>query len=74
MKEQTDLTAREKHNYLKHKGMYCPKCKSGHVESDPPDIDGPVGYANCICTDCHYEWVDVWKLVDVEAAEFVDRT
>lgn len=54
------LTEEQIANYKRTGGVKCPRCKSPNVTTDSVQIDGPTGYANCVCADCHLEWVDQW--------------
>jgi transposase-like protein len=63
------MTKKQKKDYLKSVGTKCPYCKSENISTDPIDSDGSIGWANVRCLDCKKDWVDQWKLVNVEEGE-----
>lgn len=63
------LTQAKQRAYIRNYGLKCPYCESTSLDSDRVDVDHNVGHANVTCLDCKAEWVDVWRLVGVEAAD-----
>ena len=61
-----DLTHEQKKEYLE-KSNGCPFCLSGGIEADLVDVDAGSCSQKVWCLDCHREWYDIYKLVDVEA-------
>ena len=68
--ETRELTEQQKAEYIEHKGMRCPVCKSHEVQQDlSPDITEDGIFINCMCDSCEEEWVDKYVLTEVNLAE-----
>lgn len=60
------LTKKEKAKYIKDKSNECPKCGCDCVEGGHVEIDAGGAWQPVSCNECEAEWVDIYKLTDVE--------
>jgi transcription elongation factor Elf1 len=60
------LTKKEKAKYIKGDGNKCPKCGSSDIVGDSVEIDAGGAWQSVSCSECEAEWVDIYKLTDVE--------
>lgn len=66
-KESCRGTKIDKEAYLKNKGTQCPSCKSKELECGSFDVDGGTAKQEVWCTDCGFEWDDIYTLTGIEA-------
>lgn len=64
-KELNKLTAAQKRKYLR-RGECCPYCKSESITGESLDIEGKHASQKVSCQDCEREWLDIYRLADVE--------
>jgi hypothetical protein len=63
------LTEEQKQRYLYKKGVACPFCESGNIES-MSDIEYELSpWQDCHCNDCYKNWRDFYSLTDVHELE-----
>jgi predicted Zn-ribbon and HTH transcriptional regulator len=63
------LTKKQVREYLKNPNR-CPYCGSYQINSDKLDADGfNTATANVDCDKCKNQWVDIYEIVNVNAAE-----
>lgn len=63
-----NLTPEQKAAYLAASSR-CPYCQSSDVEGDRHDYAGDEVAQNIHCNDCGREWVDVYRLAEVDDGE-----
>jgi hypothetical protein len=68
-----DFTDEQKQRYLDKQGMQCPACHSSRIVAGQLEDDGDRAWCNVICCDCHEEFTDVYKLVDVERLQVPEK-
>lgn len=56
----------KKEEYLKNRGSKCPYCGSDQIEGESVDISSGSASQLVNCLECNSNWVDIYKLVDVE--------
>lgn len=63
-----ELTAEQKEHYIKVANNICPnpECNSEDITGDFVEIDVGSCWQPCHCNECHWEWNDIYKLVDME--------
>lgn len=66
-KKRVNITKAMESLYLKRQGLRCPFCGSKEIGSDgqPLQLDGPIGWGNCICFKCKREWIDRYELTGI---------
>ena len=65
--EFADLKQEQIDAYLKSDGVACPACESGNIEGHSVEIDNGIASQDVHCTDCAFEWRDLYYLVRIEA-------
>lgn len=63
-----NLTAKQKKKYLADSSK-CPYCGSSSIEGSNEDDEGDDKFQNISCDDCGREWVDIYKLAEVDDGE-----
>ena len=48
--------------YIESGAGHCPKCRDSAIEGGSIDIEGDFAYQKVMCTECDFEWTDVYKL------------
>lgn len=62
-----DFTEKQKKRYLEHAGNACPKCHKCSITGNGIiETDGSEAWRKCECEECGTEFMDIYKLVDVE--------
>ena len=61
------LSKEQKKDYILKGGVRCPFCNSSNITAGV--FHGQAVGQKVECEDCHREWWDVYKLVDVEEIE-----
>ena len=60
------LTEEQKKAYIEGNQCICPVCKCDDIEGSSVNIDSGGAWQSVSCNNCNREWVDIYKLVDVE--------
>jgi hypothetical protein len=66
------LTKAQKENYLAKGGVFCPYCGSNDISAG--EFDGEGDCQSVTCFNCHKNWRDVYKLVDIEEEKQEDQS
>lgn len=60
------LTKKQKKKYMINNGNICPFCESEEISADHADFDDCWVWRKVECNQCKKQWVDIYKLVDIE--------
>lgn len=65
------MTNEQRHEYLKHGGGVCPYCQSDNLKAGDPYMESddnylPIVSRDIACRNCEQEWVETYRLADVE--------
>ena len=61
------LTQEQKKYYLDHQGTRCPFCKTDNITAESMQSDCDSAWCKVFCEECLKDWIDVYKLIDVES-------
>jgi len=64
-----DFTKKQKREYLKGGGNYCPACGSDDIEADHFEADGTIAWRNVVCKKCDTVFQDNYEMKDVELVD-----
>lgn len=48
--------------YVMRKGVCCPRCRSEDIQGNEVDIDEGTASQEMTCSNCGFEWLDVYTL------------
>jgi hypothetical protein len=60
------LTDKQKEEYVKHDGIYCPHCDGQNLQGEPFEADAGYASQEVMCMDCNENWTDVYTLSSIE--------
>ena len=61
------LSKEQKKDYIVKGGLHCPFCGSSEITAGV--FEGEATGQRVECENCHKEWWDIYKLVDIEEIE-----
>ena len=60
------LTREQIDEYISSGGIKCPVCGDWDITGGSVQIDAGVAWQDVSCSNCDYEWTDIYTLTDIK--------
>ena len=59
------LKKKQRKEYIKNDGMFCPYCGSHHIMAGDTDLDKNKAMIEVNCCNCTNKWIDIYTLTGI---------